>query len=105
MPTLRHRLLLLRNDLGSCHLPWPNEVSGIAMVEGGDHARCRGRRGAGHEDPASHRARVEWGHHLGAGGDVKVSMPRHFDGAAIPRHFHVATSILLATLDLARTRD
>src|SRR5437899_6222689 len=57
-----------------CALPRASEmsavraVSGRAMVEGGDHALCRGCRGAGHEDPASHRARVEWGHHLGAGG-------------------------------------
>ena len=34
--------------------------------QGGAHGVCRGRRGAGHEDPRSHHASLEWGDHVAA---------------------------------------
>src|SRR5713101_4803444 len=55
-----------------CPLPRASEMSAFrvgghtAMVMGGDHALCRGRRGAGHEGAAGHHASTEWGDQLGA---------------------------------------
>src|SRR6266581_8746749 len=58
-------------------------VSGRAMVSGGDHALYRGRCGASHEDPASHRTRVEWSHHVVAGS--RHPGPRSAEHAALAR--------------------